>query len=243
VLLFGYSLHTALVISASLAQVGEFSFILAALGLSLGLLPAEGQSLIVAAALLTISLNPLAFEAATRLGRWAAGRPRLLAALERGTPEEPVAARDDHALREHAILVGYGRVGSTIGEALAGAKVPYVVIEQSRELFESLRDRGVPAIYGNASRPTVLELAHPERARLIIVTAPDPFQARAVVDQARRTNRSIATVVRTHSEEERVYLERAGVDMVVMGERELARTMARSALEVADRPALSPVIG
>ena len=233
VLLFRYPLHTALVISASLAQIGEFSFILAGLGVSLGLLSDEGQSLIVAGALLTISLNPFAFEAAARLSRWAAARPRLLAALERGTPDQPVAAKDDRALRDHAILVGYGRVGSTIGEGLARADVPFVVIEQSRELFESLRDRGVPAIYGNASRRTVLELARPERARLIIVTAPDPFQARAIVDQARRMNPAIASVVRTHSEEERAYLERAGVGLAVMGERELARTMARYALEMA----------
>ena len=236
VLLFRYPLHTALVISASLAQIGEFSFILAALGLSLGLLPVEGQSLIVAGALLTISLNPLAFEAASRLSRWIGNRPRLLAALERGTPDQPVAAVDDRSLRGHAILVGYGRVGSTIGEALAQAGVPYVVIEQSRVLFESLRDRGVPAVYGNASRSTVLELAHPERARLIIVTAPDPFQARAVVDQARRMQPGIASVVRTHSEEERAYLQKAGVGLAVMGERELARTMARYALESVGAP-------
>jgi monovalent cation:H+ antiporter-2, CPA2 family len=238
VLLFGYPLHTALVISASLAQIGEFSFILAALGLSLGLLPPEGQSLIVAGALLSISLNPLAFEAAARLSRWAAARPRLLAALERGTPDQPVAAKGNESLRDHAILVGHGRVGGTIGEALARSGVPYVVIEQSRELFESLRDRGVPAIYGNASRRLVLELARPERARLIIVTAPDPFQARAVVEQARRLNPSIASVVRTHSEEERAYLERAGVGMAVMGERELARTMARYAMEALAPPHL-----
>jgi CPA2 family monovalent cation:H+ antiporter-2 len=237
VLLFRYPLHTALVISASLAQIGEFSFILAALGLSLGLLPPEGQSLIVAGALLSISLNPLAFEAAGRLSRWAEARPRVLAALERGTPEQPVAAKDDETLRDHAILVGYGRVGGTIGEALARSGVPYVVIEQSRELFESLRDRGVPVIYGNASRRLVMGLAHPGRARMIIVTAPDPFQARAVVEQARRLNPSIASVVRTHSEEERAYLERAGVGMAVMGERELARTMARHALEVVASPA------
>jgi CPA2 family monovalent cation:H+ antiporter-2 len=237
VLLFRYPLHTALVISASLAQIGEFSFILAALGLSLGLLPPEGQSLIVAGALLSISLNPLAFEAAGRLSRWAEARPRVLAALERGTPEQPVAAKDDETLRDHAILVGYGRVGGTIGEALARSGVPYVVIEQSRELFESLRDRGVPVIYGNASRRLVMGLARPERARMIIVTAPDPFQARAVVEQARRLNPSIASVVRTHSEEERAYLERAGVGMAVMGERELAHTMARHALEVVASPA------
>jgi CPA2 family monovalent cation:H+ antiporter-2 len=234
VLLFGYPLHTALVISASLAQIGEFSFILAALGLSLGLLPPEGHSLIVAGALLSISLNPLAFEAAARLSRWAQARPRVLAALERGTPDQPEAVKDDTTLHDHAILVGYGRVGGSIGEALARSRVAYVVIEQSRELFESLRDRGVPAIYGNATRRMVLELARPERARLIIVTAPDPFQARAVLEQARRLNPSIASVVRTHSEEERAYLERAGVDMAVMGERELARTMARFALEVFD---------
>jgi monovalent cation:H+ antiporter-2, CPA2 family len=232
VLLFRYPLHTALVISASLAQIGEFSFILAALGLSLGLLPAEGQSLIVAGALLSISLNPLAFEAAGRLSRWAEARPRVLAALERGTPEQPVAAKDDETLRDHAILVGYGRVGGTIGEALARSGVPYVVIEQSRELFESLRDRGVPVIYGNASRRLVVGLARPERARMIIVTAPDPFQARAILEQGRRLNPSIVSVVRTHSEEERAYLERAGADLAVVGERELARTMARYALEV-----------
>ena len=232
VLLFRFPLPTALVISASLAQIGEFSFILAALALSLGLLPAEGQSLIVAGALLTISLNPLAFRAADWITRWVGERPRLLAALERGTPDRPVAALPDHALRDHAILIGSGRVGGAIGDALTQANVPYVVIERSRELFESLRDRGVPAVYGNATRSTVLELAHPERARLLIVTAPDPFQARAVVEAARRINPTIATVVRTHSEEERAYLEKAGVGLAVMGERELARTMARYALEV-----------
>jgi CPA2 family monovalent cation:H+ antiporter-2 len=233
VLLSRYPLHTALVISASLAQIGEFSFILAALGVSLELLPTEGQSLIVAGSLLTIGLNPLTFEVATRLSRWASARPRVLAALERGTPDQPEVAPADGPLREHAIVVGYGRVGGTIGEALAKGQVPYVVVEQNRELFESLRDRGLPVIYGNAGRRTVLELAHPERARLIIVTAPDPFQARAVVDLARRINPSIASVVRTHSEEERAYLERAGVGLAVMGERELARTMARYALQVA----------
>ncbi|HEU4524768.1 MAG TPA: YbaL family putative K(+) efflux transporter [Gemmatimonadales bacterium] len=241
VLLFRYPVHTALVISASLAQIGEFSFILAALGLSLGLLPPEGQSLIVAGALLSISLNPLAFEAAGRLSRWAEARPRVLAALERGTPQQPVEAMGQETLRDHAILVGYGRVGGTIGEALARSQVPYVVIEQSRELFESLRDRGLPAIYGNASRSIVLKLARPERARLIVVTAPDPFQARAIVEQARRLNPEIASVVRTHSAEERAYLERAGVGHAVMGERELARAMARYALEMVSPDPVSPI--
>jgi CPA2 family monovalent cation:H+ antiporter-2 len=231
VVAFRYPVHTALTISASLAQIGEFSFILAALGVSLGLLTAEGQSLIVAGALLTISLNPFVFTAAARLSRWISTRPRLLARLE-PAPAEPIAAIGDPALRDHAIIVGYGRVGSTIGAALAREGIPHVVVEQDRTLFEAVRDRGQPAIYGNASRATVLEIAHPERARLIVVTTADPFQARAVLDLARRANPGIDSVVRTHSEQERVYLERHGAGRAFIGERELAVTMARYSLAV-----------
>ncbi len=234
VLAFRYPVHTALTISASLAQVGEFSFILASLGVALGLLPVEGQSLIVAGALLSISLNPVAFAGAARLGRWIGGRPRLLAALERAsaTPGEPSQPPDEATLRNHAIIVGYGRVGSTIGKTLGDAGVPFVAVEQDRVTFERLRDRGLPVLYGNATRAGVLHLAHPERARLIVVTTPDPFQARAVVDLARKANPAIEVVVGTHSDEEQAYLEGQGVVTAVMGERELARAMARRALEI-----------
>jgi monovalent cation:H+ antiporter-2, CPA2 family len=240
VLAFGYPAHTALTISASLAQIGEFSFILASLGLSLGLLPPEGQSLVVAGALLTISVNPFVFGAAESISRWLSARPRLLAALERDTLQEPVAAVEESGLQGHAIVVGYGRVGSTIGEALAQAGMPHVAVEQNREIFETLRDRGLPVVYGNASRTSVLQLAHPERARLIIVTTADPFQARAIVDLAHRANPAIESIVRTHSREEQVYLERNGVGMAVIGERELALTMARNALRVCAATAGTP---
>ena len=232
VLAFRYPLHTALVISASLAQVGEFSFILAALGVSLGLLPPEGQSLIVAGALLSISLNPAAFGVATRLTAWLGRRPNLLRILERPSPDpgEPPQAAADAAVRGHAIIVGYGRVGSPIGAALAAQGVAYVAIEANRENFERLRARGVPVLFGNAARESVLATAHPDRARLLLVTAPDPFQARAIVDLARKANPAIETVVRTHSDEERAYLERNGVGKAVVGEHELARSMARHAL-------------
>ncbi|HEX6644329.1 MAG TPA: YbaL family putative K(+) efflux transporter [Gemmatimonadales bacterium] len=233
VVAFRYPLHTALVISASLAQIGEFSFILAALAFSLGLLPPEGQSLIVAGAIFTIGLNPAAFAAAGRLTRWLRDHPTLLDRLEREQAiPAPSAAVEEDRLRDHAIIVGFGRVGSTIGESLAARQVPYVVVEQDREAFERIRDRGIPAIFGNASREAVLHATHPERARLILVTAPDPFQARAVVELARRANPAIHTVVRTHSEEERAWLERQQVGLAVLGERELARTMARQALRV-----------
>jgi CPA2 family monovalent cation:H+ antiporter-2 len=232
VLVFRYPLRTALTISASLAQIGEFSFILAALAVSLNLLPPEGQSLIVAGALLSISLNPLAFAGADRIARWLGERPRLLTMLER--PAGPIAELpptvDEAALRGHAIIVGYGRVGSAIGETLTRVGMPYVIIEQNRETAEALRAKGLPVLYGDATRPGVLREAHVDQARLLIVATPDPFQSRAMIDLAREANPKIDTVARTHSENERDYLERHGVGLALIGERELALGMAHYAL-------------
>jgi len=231
VLVFRYSLRTALTISASLAQIGEFSFILAALALTLGLLPSEGQGLIVAGALLSISLNPLAFVAADRLNTWASRHSRLLSALERPASDvdEP-PAEPATELRDHAVVVGYGRVGSAIGEILSEHGIRYVAIEEDRSAVQALRSRGVVAIPGDASRPAVLERANVKEARLLIVTAPDPYKARAVIKVARLSNPEIDTVVRTHSDREREYLEGLDVGNAVMGEREVARTMGRYAL-------------
>jgi CPA2 family monovalent cation:H+ antiporter-2 len=243
VLIFRYPVRTAFTISASLAQIGEFSFILAALAVSLGLLPGEGQSLIVAGALLSITLNPAVFALSDRLVRWVNERPALVELLERPpdavTDLPPV---DEEALREHAIIVGYGRVGSVIGGMLAQAGVPYVVMELNRDLVEQLRERGMAAFYGDASRRGVLSQAHPERARTIVVTAPDPHQARAIIQQARRVNPTIDSVVRTHSEGERARLEREGLGMAVLGERELALTMARHALTSCGASDLPPEV-
>jgi CPA2 family monovalent cation:H+ antiporter-2 len=232
VLAFRYPVHTALTISASLAQIGEFSFILAALAVTLNLLPPEGQSLIVAGALLSISLNPLAFVAADRVARWIRARPRLLAWFERpaGPLAELPATVDEAGLRGHAIIVGYGRVGSAIGETLTQTGVPFVVIEQNRETAEALRLNGLPVLYGDATRPNVLREAHVEQARLLILATPDPFQARAMIDVARAVNPDIETVARTHSEGERAYLESHGVGLALIGERELALGMAHYAL-------------
>jgi CPA2 family monovalent cation:H+ antiporter-2 len=233
VLLFRYPVHTAFTIAASLAQIGEFSFILAALAITLRLLPTEAQSLIVAGAILSVALNPLAFQAAARITGWVTARPRLLARLERpaGVIAEVPGGLDRNKLSGHVIIVGYGLVGSAIGERLADAGVPYLVVEENRETVEVLRRRGLPVFLGDASRPGVLDQANVVAARLLVVTAPDPFQARAIVAAARRVNPAIDTVVRTHSDEERAHLEQLNVGLAVVGERELARTMARYALE------------
>jgi monovalent cation:H+ antiporter-2, CPA2 family len=174
VLAFRYPLRTALVISASLAQIGEFSFILAGLGVALGLLPREAQGLIVAGALLSITLNPFVFRTVAPIERWVRARRGLADALERpaGAITELPAQVDEARLHDHAVLIGYGRVGAPVAEELGQHGVPYVIVEQSRERAERLRARGLPVIYGDATRPDVLAGAHLERARLVVVAAP-----------------------------------------------------------------------
>ena len=233
VLAFGHSVATALIVSASLAQIGEFSFILAGLGLSLGLLPSEGKDLILAGALLSITLNPFIFAGSDKLTAWIQRRPKLLRRLEwarRGRGAPPVAANDDQPLGDHAVIVGFGRVGETIGKAFDIWELPYVVIERDRRLLEELRERGVRAVFGNASAPGILSAAGIEHARLLIIAAPDPYAARRVLDIARELNPDIDTVVRTHSEIELAHLEAEGVGLAVLAERELALGMMGYAL-------------
>ncbi len=229
---FGHPLQTSLTISASLAQIGEFSFILAALGVSLGLLPPEGQSLIVAGALLSITLNAFVFKLIAPVERWVQVRPRLARLLEPSPARVPALPADLDAgrLHDHVVLVGHGRVGRRVAEALAGHGIPYLVIEQDRTTALALRRQGLPVIYGDAARHGVLGHAGLREARLLVVTAPEPFQARAIIDTARRIQPAIDIAVRTHSDAERAYLEHSKVGMAVMGEQELADAMARYAL-------------
>ena len=233
VLLFRYPVATALTVSASLAQIGEFSFILAAMGVSLGLLPPEGRDLILAGALISITLNPFVFATITPVTRWVRARPALYAMVERGASR--LAVLPDHPrsnpLRDHAVIVGYGRVGGMIGEALAAKRLPFVVIERDLRLVEVLRERGIRAIYGDASAGGVLDHAGIHSARLLVIASPDSYSARRVLDLARQANPSIDTVVRTHTDHEREHFEKAGVGRVVMGEREMAMAMAEYSLE------------
>ncbi len=233
VLAFRYPVNTALTVSASLAQIGEFSFILVGLGVALGLLPKEGQSLVLSGALLSITLNPLVFKAIDPVLAWLRRNPRFAVRMD---PDEDELAdlpigMGDVKLQGHAVLIGYGRVGGVIGQILTERRIPFVVVEQNREYVERLREEGVPAIYGDAAVPGILEHAHLDAASILIVATPDALQARAIVEQVKEANPSLPAVVRTHGDEERDYLEKLGVDRVVMGEHALARSMVDYVLE------------
>jgi len=238
VLAFRHPVRTALTVSASLAQIGEFSFILAGLGAALGLLPPEGRDLILAGALLSIALNPLTFAGVDPLNRWLEAHPRLLRLLERrGAEQHRTAVASTGGLHDHAILVGYGRVGSAIGEVLRAQDLPFAVIERDHLMLASAQAAGVPTIVGDAATPGVLEAAGIGEARLVVVATPDSFQARHIVELARQLKPGIDLVVRTHSAGEIPKLEALGAGRVVFSERELAYGMLEYALRSLGVPA------
>ncbi len=236
VLAFRYPLNTALTVGASLAQIGEFSFILAALGVSLGLLPTQAQSLIVAAALVSVAANPVVFAAMRPVHAWIRARPRLARRLERsGDPlaELPMSTGDSY-LSGQVVLVGYGRVGRRIAQALLERGIPYVVVEQNRERVKELREKDIAAVSGDAAQPAVLIQAHIAEASMLVIATPDTFDVRKMVEIARMLNPTIETVLRSHNEDEAELLEKDNVGKVFVGEHELALGMTRHILERAD---------
>lgn len=233
VLVFRYPMHTALTVSASLAQIGEFSFILASTGRSLGLLSEEGQSLILAGAIFSIGINPLLFKAVEPLQRWMRGRTHLALKFNRSADplaELPVSVEPKH-VTGHVVLIGYGRVGRLIARSLSEAGIAFVVAEQSRDLVERLRAEGVKAVVGDASEASVLIQAHIARARALVIAIPDTLHVPKMMEVARALNPRIESLVRTHSEEDAAFLQKEKVSKVFLGEHELAFNMSRYLLD------------
>ena len=222
---FRYPASTALLVSVSLAQIGEFSFILAGLGVDLGLLPERGRNLILAGAILSILLNPLLFAALDMLQAW---REKAKAEVKPVEPEDEGATREpvrQTTLTDHVVLVGHGRVGGVISEELAEKKVPLLVIESDDERFAELKAQGIESISGNAADPEIIAAANLSAARCLLVAIPDAFEGGQVVEQARALNPRLNIVARAHSEAEVLHLEKHGASVVILGEHEIAHAM------------------
>jgi CPA2 family monovalent cation:H+ antiporter-2 len=224
--LFRHPQATALMIAASRAQIGEFSFILAGLGVSLALLPAAGRDLILAAAILSILINPLLFAAIDLMG----ARHEATAAGDgqAATPPVEIPSREPIPvthLSGHIVLVGHGRVGSVISAALMDAKTPLLVVEDDASVAARLRAKGIETITGNAADPEVVHATNLGVARCLLIAIPDAFEGGQVVEQARNVNAALPIIARAHSEEEIAHLQRHGATTVIMGEQEIAKAM------------------
>ena len=220
VVLFRHPAATALTISASLSQIGEFSFILAELGVASQILPKEGRDLILAGAILSIMLNPLMFAAVT----WLAPRLEPRRDPEQGASPVPEPIRVS-AMTGHTIVIGYGRVGALVGDALKQRRLPFLVAEVGERALTKLQEDGVETVVGNAAQPAILGATNPEQARHLLIAIPEAFEAGQIVQQARAANPDIRIIARAHADAEVDHLKGLGADVVIMGEREIARGM------------------
>ena len=218
VVAFGYPLATALMISASLAQIGEFSFILASLGTGLGVLPAEARDLILAGAIVSIFLNPLIFSLIVRGHKQEEVEEEAQA--ERAKAKASIGPRIGHV-----ILVGYGRVGKLIADRLAEKGAHFVVVEADADRADEAEEAGLTVVRGSALEDRHLRAAGIIEARRLLIAVPEGFEGGAIHEHARHLNPDLQVIARAHSDAEVKHLEGLGVPHVVMGERELAARM------------------
>jgi CPA2 family monovalent cation:H+ antiporter-2 len=235
---FGHPTGTALTVSASLAQIGEFSFILANLAVALKLLPEEGRGLILAAALISILLNPAAFAAAERIrARIDKAKP---AAAKPDLPPPDAEPLSPTGQEGHAIVIGFGRVGAAIAESLKTRGVALLTVEDRKAACDAARAAGVEVIEANAVDKDVLAAANTAGARAMYVAVPDGFEAGTIVEMAKALNPALVVVARGHSGQEQDHLIKLGADHVVMGEREIGLAMA--AWEPPKKPGIAAAV-
>jgi CPA2 family monovalent cation:H+ antiporter-2 len=232
VLFFRYPMNTALTLGASLAQIGEFSFILASVGLSLKLLTLDAQNLILAGALISISLNAAIFAAIEPAQRWIRARSHLARRLERsGDPLSmlPMSV-DNEYLDGQVVLIGHGAVGRRIAHTFKEQNIRYVVVDENRDIIESLRAQNIPAVSGDACEPAVLIQAHIAQASLLVVSTADVFDVRRIVEISRILNPKIEAVICTESLAEAELLEQENIGKVFMSKQTLADSMTEHVL-------------
>lgn len=241
VLFFRYPINTALTVGASLAQIGEFSFILATLGLSLGLLTPDAQNLILAGALFSITLNSFVFSAIEPVQRWIRERSHLARLLERSA--DPLAMLPDEVdqayLRDQVVIIGYGGVGRRISENLIQQNIKVVIAEENREIVEKLRSQGIAAVSGEATEPNVLIQAHIQHARLLVISPMDILDIHRIVDISKQLNPEIQVLICAESKEEAAVIRQENLGEVFYAKEEMAKNMSHHILnqiELAHQP-------
>lgn len=219
--MFGHSRRTALTISVSLAQIGEFAFILAGMGLTLGVMDKDAQNLVLAGAIVSIMLNPVLFSL---LDKYLERTETIEEQLLEETLEEETQVPVD--ICGHAIIVGYGRVGGMLADKLRRRDIPVVVVEDTRARFEELAENGFSAILGNGANRETISLARIECAKTLLLTIPNGYEAGEIVATAKEMNPDVTVIVRAHYDDEVSFIKERGADHIIIGEHEIAKSMA-----------------
>jgi CPA2 family monovalent cation:H+ antiporter-2 len=227
---FGFPVTAAALIAVSLAQIGEFSFILGGLALSHNMIPREAYDLLLGGAIISIMLNPFLFRI---LDRYEAQRAAADAAssAQLATASRPIGSTTSE-LSGHIIVVGYGRVGRHLAELLRAAQMPFVVIEPQKDRIDLMKERKVRAVYGKADDPDVLRTAAIGRAKALSIAIPNGYNAVPIIAAARALNPDIPIIARAQLEAEANHLTSRGADEALLAERELASSMVRLLREI-----------
>jgi CPA2 family monovalent cation:H+ antiporter-2 len=228
-----YPAQTAIVVALGRSQIGEFSFILGQAGVTLGLLTTEQYELILSAALISITLNPFVLRLGGPIERLFQRAPSLWHAINRHGPDLPPT---DATLTNHVVIVGCGRVGRHIAEALGRLGIPRVVVEVDPGRIDKLRELGVPVLYGDASSSEILMHAGLDRARALVITLPDDAAALAVMETAHMYAPKLHVVARASTWEGGRQLSNAGATAVVRPELEGGVEIVRRTLLQLDLP-------
>lgn len=215
--IFGHTKRTALTISASLAQIGEFAFILAALGVSLRVFPANAYNLILASAIISIVLNPFIFSLVEAyLDKTENIVDKII------DPVADINQRIPDDLRDHAVLIGHGRLGGRIASQLRNKQIPFTVIDYSLSLVEKMRSDNIMVVFGRASNPEILKLAHIDKAKWLIISTPNGYEAGEIASLARGIKPDINIYVHAFYDDEVEYIAEHGATEVITGEQEIA---------------------
>ena len=225
-LAFPYPARTALIAGAGLAQVGEFSFIIAQEGLNTGLLQSSTYNVILVAAVISISVNPLTFRAIPALERFFQGFGGLWNWADRQgpVPERPLSVRN------HVVIAGYGRVGELTGHSLAQLEIPFIVIEADIERVRRSMSARIGAIWGDAANMETLKLAGVDRCRLVAVCVPDESTCMLTTAAIRKLNETVPIIVRARHGDEIPTLRTLGANLVVVPEYEGGIELMRQSL-------------
>jgi len=225
---FGYSAKTSLFAGSGLFQIGEFSFILAALALEMAIISNDLYSLTLAAAVITILLTPFGMGLTSRIYHRLIQVERVSGFL--AARLDPIASGQGRQLSGHAVICGYGRMAKSLGQVLERRNFSYLIIDIDPRVIELARERDIPCIYGDASNPEILARAELERARVLVVTFPDPIAAKLAVANARRINPRLDVVARVHRDEDTEVLRSLGVAEMVRPELEAGLEVIRHTL-------------